>query len=511
MKRILGKFAAAVMVVAMACSAGFHSSVRVTDAQGSPSGDFDCAYGINDKTDPFLVNTYGAKEIVTYTEEEATAAGVPAGFTGDVLSVEHTSVNRGIVLDFSSRNVPIQLVESISFRVYIGDDGNPNDGYPELRIPAPIQKDVWVMRYPFADKTGAWHDVVLQEGNGSFLQNKNFSSLAKDGYLYKLELSMRHNGKQAAFYIDSINIKYIDNDGVAPVLTYNGEDVVTISHGQQLNFDVSAVDALEGKMDVEYVWGDPSKLDADGKPTPGTHTLTFVSRDFYGNTAEKTITIIVDEPDVTPPTLPVPVDTIYAKVGAHCMLTFTATDDKSAVEIKTEWSDGALDRYERLTAGTHTLTVIATDLSGNQTRKTITFIVTVEGDTSDVIIDEEKLCNPPINPNPDEPTPDEPTPDEPTPDEPTPDEPNPDEPTPDEPTPDEPTPDEPNPDEPNPDEPNPDEPNPDEPNPDEPTPDDPTPDDPNPTKTGCGSSLSVVAGLPLLVLCACGSFKRKED
>jgi hypothetical protein len=196
-----------------------------------------------------------------------------------------------------------------------------------------------------------------------------------------------------------VKLDYIDNDGVAPVLTYNGEDVVTLARGERLNFDVRATDALEGKVDVDYVWGDPSKIDEEGNPMPGTHTLTFTAKDFFGNTAEKTITVIVEAPDTTPPTLLIPVDTIYAKVGARSLLTFTATDDSGSVELTTAWSEGALDRCERLTKGTHTLTVTATDLSGNQTQKVITFIVTEEGDTSDVIIDEEALCPDPVEPD----------------------------------------------------------------------------------------------------------------
>ena len=398
-KNILGKFAVmAIMLASLVCSASVQRQPIVTNAT---SADFDCAYGVNDLSDPFIANGYGSTEVITYTEEEATAAGIPAGFSGDVVSVLNKSINRGIMLDFSSQNIPIQLVDSITFRVYVGDDGI-TDGYPELRIPEPHQNGGWVMRYAFADKTDAWQEIVLKDDNGSFFNNgsrtANFNMLAKDGYLYKLEFAVRHNGSSATFYIDSVELGFIDNDGVAPVLTYNGEDVVTIAKGQKLNFDVSAKDALEGEMDVEYVWADPSKIEADGTPMAGTHTLTFVSRDFFGNIAEKSITVVVVEPDLIPPTLVVPLDTVYAKIGARSLLTFEATDNNGEVDVDLIWSEGALDRYERLTEGTHTLTVVATDLSGNQTQAVITFIVTAEGDTADVVIDEEALCTESVEP-----------------------------------------------------------------------------------------------------------------
>ena len=401
-KNILGKFTVtAIMSAALILGVGAQNTPLATSATTSP--DFDCEYDINDKTDSFLANGYGSTSVITYTEAEATAAGIPAGFSGDVVSVAHSSsVNFGVMLDFSDQNIPIQLVKSITFRVYVNDDGI-NDGYPEIRIAEPYTNGGWVMRYAFANKTNAWQDIVLQDGNGSFFNNgdrtANFNMLAKDGYLYKMELAVRYSGKNPTFYIDSVKLGFIDNDGVAPVLTYNGEDVVTLAQGERLNFDVSAVDAIDGKVDVDYVWGDPSKINEDGTPMAGSHTLTFTAKDFFGNTAEKTITVIVEAPDTTPPTLVIPVDTIYAKVGARSLLTFTATDDSGSVELTTTWSEGALDRYERLTKGTHTLTITASDLSGNQTQKVITFIVTEEGDTADVIIDEEALCPDPVEPD----------------------------------------------------------------------------------------------------------------
>ena len=397
-KTSLGIFALALMMSAAFFGKAAPVATLETSAQ---SADFDCNYGLPDKSDPFLANTYGATKIVTYTESEATQAGLPSGFSGDVLSVEHTAINRGIMLDFSDQKIPTKLIESITFRVYIGNDDNPTDAYPELRIPEPLQNGGWVMRYPFMALTNSWQEVVLTEGNGSFFphsgKNADFNMLSKDGYLYKFELSMRHNGSTAAFYIDSVKIDYID-DNEAPVLTYHGEDVVTVSRGATLDFDVSAVDNVDGEVDVQYVWGNSSQMDENGNPIEGEHTLTFIAKDSFGNTAEKTITVIVVAPDETPPTLEIPVESVCAKVGARVMLTFTASDDRGKADITAKWSDGALDGQNRLTQGTHTLTVIATDMSGNSAQKVITFIVTEEGDTADVVIDEEALCSIPVEP-----------------------------------------------------------------------------------------------------------------
>ena len=396
MKKIYAKTLAIVCFLVLTISFSFVGGNyhNITNAK---SNDFDCEYSVGDKTDPYTSNIYGATQIITYTEQQAIDANIPSGFTGDVLEVVSDVTNRGVTLDFSADKIPIYYVKSITFRVYVGDDEIPTDGYPEVRIPKPKESGGWVMRSQFANRTNSWQEIVLEEGNGTIFANNsgqtNFTHLSKDGYLNKFELSVRHNGtNEPPFYIDFVKIKLIDNDGVAPVISYSGEEVVTISQGQRLDFTVKAIDALEGEVAVDYVWGDPTKIESDGTPMVGEHTLTFVAKDFWGNTATKEIKVIVNEPDLNPPEFTIPCDTMYAKIGTKVVLTFVANDDiNGQVSVVQTWSEGAIDKRGRLTEGTHVLTLTATDLSGNETVKTITFIVTENGDVSDRVIDEDEL------------------------------------------------------------------------------------------------------------------------
>jgi len=395
-KKTKGLFIAVSFMLALSfCRGLVFSHKNVAKAQ---SLDFDCNFICSDEKDTDNYINYGCKELVEYTEEQAETAGIPKGFSGEVLSVVSDVTNRGITLDFSSKKIPTVLVDSITFRVYVGGDGIPSDGYPEVRIPKPKQDGQWSMRYPFADKTDSWQKIVLKEDNGSFFQDANkeyFNTLSKDGYLNKFELSIRHNGssRNTTFYIDSIKVGLVENDGVAPVILYNGADTIEIAKGQELNIEASATDAQEGSVEMEYEWADQSALDEHGAPIVGTHTLYLIARDYFGNEAKRAITVIVSEPDTVSPTLDIPVDIVYAKIGARVLLQFSATDDRGSVTVTKTWSDGALDSRERLTEGTHTLTVTTTDASGNKTEKTVTFIVSAEGDSSDVIVDEEELCN----------------------------------------------------------------------------------------------------------------------
>ena len=368
----------------IALSIGFIGTTKTVNVKAE-SADFDCNYSATKDTTTNL-GYFGAGEIIHYTEEEAIAAGVPAGFSGDVLKVigKGTETNMGVLCDFSHLNIPISVIKSITFRVYVANDADTADKYPEIRIPKPYYNGDWTMRYyDIKDHIAEWHDVVY---TGSL------DSISKNGYLDKFEVALRHQNI-TDFYIDSIKVNYIANDGVAPIITYNGEDHVSIAQGQNLQFNVSARDELEGNIEVELVWGDPSRLDENGNPLCGEHTLTFTATDFFGNVAEHSITVTVTEPDLLAPEMTIPTTEIYVKTGTTPLINVKATDNKDGeIEIVREWSKNALDKTGKLTEGTHTLTLTASDLSGNTTVKVITFYVSANGDSEENIVDEEILC-----------------------------------------------------------------------------------------------------------------------
>lgn len=371
---------------------------------------FDCNYYA--KVQEFTSNVphYGCKEVKLYSYDEAVEAGIPEGFSGEVLEVVNNTTNRGIVLDFSVKKYPVKYVKSITFRVYVGDDGNPSDTYPEVRIPKPKFKDHWSLREHVNQKTNQWIEITIGDGLNSESFTGTMNDLSKDGYLNQFELAIRHNGPVGIFYIDSIKVNLIENDGIAPTLKYNGNDTVTVSEGQILNFDVTATDEIEGKVNVDFIWGDTSNLDENGNPLKGTHTLTFSATDYYGNTSQKTITVIVEEADVTAPIINVKTNQIHAVVGTTPIINVIAIDDKDGeVQVNYIWSENALTKDGKLNEGIHTLTISATDFSGNKVTETITFTVSEEDEEFDNVIDEEILTPKPIPPEENESVPDEST------------------------------------------------------------------------------------------------------
>ena len=102
--------------------------------------------------------------------------------------------------------------------------------------------------------------------------------------------------------------------------------------------------------------------------------------------SEAATTMYIDEVTVTkkptsddvPPTITVKADNVKATDGAYPMEGYTVTDNSGSANVSLEWSNGALDGKGRLTAGTHTCVITATDNSGNETKKTVTYTVAKE-------------------------------------------------------------------------------------------------------------------------------------
>jgi hypothetical protein len=150
--------------------------------------------------------------------------------------------------------------------------------------------------------------------------------------------------------------------------------------GAEVTLYGNATDAVD--MDLDFVWsegdtvlGNESSLTAT--LTLGTHTLTLNATDDSGNTG--TDTVMVDVVDTTPPSVDAGPDMTVEAVspaGAEVTLYGNATD---AVDMDLDfvWSEGdtILGNESSLTAtltlGTHTLTLNATDDSGNTGTDTV--------------------------------------------------------------------------------------------------------------------------------------------
>lgn len=379
----------------LACCTTLAGWVAPVKTNADTVSDFDCSYSASKDSDYLQ---YGSSEVITYTAQEAEAAGIPAGYTNTVLSVKPISTTAsgcGILLDFSALDAPVSLVEQISFRFYIVESANNTGSKPQLRIMSPVTKHWTYQPGDTPSVTGEWatetvvNTLVDTDDGQDFL----FSTLADaDGNLDKFELSLRVT-EHVPFYIDRVTLTMAENDGVAPEIRCPDGDNVTIALGSNLSLNASAYDAQEKcEKTLEYVWEDGVELNANGTPTnAGEYSLTLRAVDHYGNTSEKTITVTVVAPDLEKPVISPNFTEMYAQVGMIPNLTFQVTDNQKLASVTYAWSEGALNQYGALTEGTHTYTITAQDTSNNVTVLTITVFVTQEEHVYDDLIDEEIL------------------------------------------------------------------------------------------------------------------------
>ncbi len=358
------------------------SRVKAYKAKTAVENDFPCAYAANpDK----LYGGYGSSTVTAYTAEEAAATGIPAGYEGTVLSVAPLASNSlgncGVSLDYTNKNIPLGLIESLQFRVYIGTAAkNTGTNYPQIRIPTPDGTGNWVYQVNQAVAMGEWVTVTIP-------YKSSFESISANGNLTAFELSLRTN-EPTAFYVDSA--KYIlKDDGKAPVINYTGEDAIAVKLGGALELPVTVTDTQETDLQLQYIWEDGVELNENGTPTQvGTYNLTLKVVDFFGHEATKALTVTVIESDGEAPVIYLNLNEVKAMAGAKPMFNVKATDNSGIVEVTKTWSDGALDKRGNLTVGTHTWTIEAEDVSGNKTTKTVRFVVTENEPAYTSVIDE---------------------------------------------------------------------------------------------------------------------------
>ena len=147
---------------------------------------------------------YGASAITQYTQTQAMSIQLPSGYSDNILSVERIgeSTNKGALLNFSSLQIPTSKLKSLTFRVFVVDEGIPDD-YPEIRIWCTSTAN-WAMRFDARSYTNRWINITLDNQGKNFYGSHTFADLAdSNGNLGKFELGLRSNA-DVPFYIDSI-------------------------------------------------------------------------------------------------------------------------------------------------------------------------------------------------------------------------------------------------------------------------------------------------------------------
>ena len=237
-------------------------------------------------------NTYNGT-VTAYTSSEAQAAGIPEGYKGAVLKVAPgvDGAYAGCEFDFSEQAIAVDNVESITFRIYFPT------GHKEMRLLAESAPGSWVMQAKPAT-FGAWCDITLTSDGQNFNSGKSMSNLANsEGNLGKLCLIGRlDSGKDRAYYLDSITIRYKDgatDDTVPPVISCESTSY-SFMVGEKFSFEgISAYDEFDqSTATISERWSDGAVY-SDGTLKVGEHTLTLTATDRSGNSSSVVINVSV--------------------------------------------------------------------------------------------------------------------------------------------------------------------------------------------------------------------------
>ena len=197
-----------------------------------------------------------------------------------------------------------------------------------------------------------------------------------ESYLYISSFAFFSSEEEANSYYGLDYTKNLDTEGPEISIPFGDGETFKITAGKSRGFYAEAYDEYDDVHSVVEGELSSGALDENNKFVEGNHTVTFVASDYSGNETTKILNLIVLERDAVPPVINCNIETIYVQTGTYNCLSFTAYDEIDG-EIKCEllYSENAVDSKNRFLEGNHTLTISATDLTGNRATKDISIIV----------------------------------------------------------------------------------------------------------------------------------------
>ena len=319
-------------------------------------------YGADDS----VGTLYSYKNFKMMNETQAAAAGVPEGYSGWVLALD-SKITDGISIGIDLTDIKVSDIERIRIRVWCPTGTKQDSKEGGIRFTG-NGKTSWNM-LASPNELCQWVDVTLEKSSYSSFDYDG------DGYCDPFNFCLRRATGTA--YIDHIIVDLKEADIVPPVITYNGETEISTTAGKVFEIDATAFDERDNKnIAPEYIYSEGA-IDENGLLVEGEHTCTVRFTDDAGNSAELVLTLLVTPQDKNAPVINWSIEKIFASVGMRPMLNITAVDDVDGdVDVVFAWSDGALDKKGKLTSGEHTLTITASDSTGNIAEVIIPVIVT---------------------------------------------------------------------------------------------------------------------------------------
>ncbi len=332
---------------------------------------------------------------------DAAYASIPTGGSGTILRMTGTT-NDKYSIDYTASEIPLALVNSIDFRIYA--QASASGTYPEFRLQNPDYSsrnlDLWPFinnggagGYSLVDGLNAWRTLSVNSNTITGAHGwSNFAGLDDPTILGYFQVLFRTNTSSDSLYIDSITLDLKANDNVGPVITcpYNS---MTVPASSLIDLKATAFDAQDNRnVAITYDW-DGMTFDANNKVTSqGTFNVVLTAKDYYGNTTTKTVQITVGAEDHDAPVINIPYSSITLPTGA--LFEFDVSHyitDAYDFTYEVVYSNGTMDELHHLLVGTHTMTITATDSSGNSANKVVVINVVDDYSPEGTVIDEQYL------------------------------------------------------------------------------------------------------------------------
>ena len=318
-------------------------------------------YGADDN----VGTIYGHKNFKMMNETQAAAAGVPEGYSGWVLALS-PKANADISIGIDITDIKASDIIRIRIRVWCPTGTKQDSKEGGIRFSGNGKSSWNMLESP--EELCQWVDVTLEKSS--------FASFDYDGDGYCDPFNFCLRKASGTAYIDHIIVELKEKDVIPPVITYDGETEISTTAGRVFEIDATAFDERDNKsITPEYIYSEGA-VDENGLLVEGEHTCTVRFTDAAGNSSEINLKLSVAPQDKIAPTISWSVEKIFATAGMRPMLNITAIDDKDGeVETVLTWSENAFDTKGRLVEGEHTLTITATDSTGNTAEVVVPVIV----------------------------------------------------------------------------------------------------------------------------------------
>ena len=203
----------------------------------------------------------------------------------------------------------------------------------------------------------------------------NQALFEQDSYLLLSSFAFFPTNEEAKAFLGASYSQVEDEEGPNIDIPYGDGETYHTTCGRKMDFVASYYDEYDGFGGETTGVLSSGALDENGLLTKGNHIVTFTASDLSGNISTKELQLVVGDRDNDAPIINFNADTLYVLANSYNKLVFSVYDEVDGeVGYELSYSPDAINDKGQFNVGTHTLTIAASDFTGNVATKIITII-----------------------------------------------------------------------------------------------------------------------------------------